>query len=207
MPTRIFGILPSRPTWYLLRPFFNPASIQIANSFNYFLSNIKRSKKHTMLFTEYNFMHNMIPDLRYAYRPHGFLEFQPLIPRKNGVDAVAEIFRLCQKYKSQSLLCGVKAHKEDDHILSYSGDSYSIGIDIQLRGRSSEQINKFARALFEYTLECGGKIFLAKDEILPRDIFERMFPRYKEFLEVKKSVDPLDLFKSDMYRRLLQPLY
>lgn len=205
MSTRIFNILPSKPTWYVLRPFFNPASIQIVNSFNYFLSKIKGLKKNTMLYTEYNFMHNRIPDLKYVYRPHGFLEFQPLIPRKNGVHAVAEVFRLCQKYETQSLLCGVKKHKEDDYMLSYSGDSYSIGIDIQLRGRSPEQINRFAKALFKYTLECGGKTFLAKDETLPRDIFERMFPRYKEFLEVKKSVDPFNLFKSDMYRRLLQP--
>ena len=205
MPTRIFGILPARPTWYLLRPFFRPASIRRVNAVNYFVSKAKRSEVKTMLFTDYNFMHNRIPDLKHVYRPHGFLEFQPLIPRKAGVKAVEEIFRLSQEYNCQSLLCGVKPHKEDDYMLSYSGDGYSIGVDIQVKGRNPAQINEFARILSEYTLECGGKMYLAKDETLPRDIFEKMYPCYKDFLKVKEKVDPLEIFKSDMYRRLMVP--
>jgi decaprenylphospho-beta-D-ribofuranose 2-oxidase len=181
-----------------------PRYLKIVNAINYFLSKTRDNKKQIILFTDYNFMHNKIPDIKDVYRPHGFLEFQPLIPRKSSVKAVNEIFRLCRKHNCQSLLCGVKAHKEDDYILSYSGDGYSIGIDIQIRGRRQEHIKKFVRELFEYTLENGGKTFLAKDEMLPRDIFERMYPNYNEFLHIKALLDPPGLFKSDMYRRLLE---
>jgi len=203
LPTKIFGLLPAAPTWYLLRPFFRPSFLRPANSANYLLTRLKGMRKERMLFTEYNFMHNRIPELKRVFRPHGFLELQPLIPRRSGAPAVAEVFRLCQRHGFQSLLCGFKAHSGDDFMISYSGDGYSIGVSLQRRGRDPEKTKLFARALFEHTLNCGGKAFLAKDELLPRDIFERMYPQYKEFLEVKRAVDPEGLFKSDMYRRLM----
>ncbi len=88
-------------------------------------------------------------------------------------------------------------------MISCAGDGYSIGVDIQMRGRSWNKIRRFARDIFEYTLECGGKTFLAKDELLDRDLFEEMYPRQGEFLAVKKTIDGSGLFESDMYRRLL----
>lgn len=127
-----------------------------------------------------------------------------MIPRSCGIEAITEVLKLCQHHQSQSLLCGLKAHGSDDFILSYSGDGYSVGIDIQLRGRSRPQVEKFARTLFEYTLRYGGKVHLAKDELLPRDLFKRMYPHYQEFLQIKNEIDPEYLFASDMYRRLLK---
>ena len=207
MPTRIFGVLPAKPTWYLLRPFFNPSFIKDVNAVNYFISNIKAkviSKKKIMLFTDYNFMHNKIPNLKHVYRPHGFLEFQPMLPRKSGIKAMNDYFKLCQDFGCQSLLCGIKAHREDRYMISYSGDGFSLPVDIQLRGRDKEHVNRFAQTLFKYTLELGGKIFLAKNDFLSKNTFRQMYPRYKEFVEVKKRLDPLEIFSSDMYRRLIK---
>lgn len=208
-PTRIFGMLPAKPTWFLLRPLFMPPAMRWANKANYHLFAIKDrlSNRVTqrMLFTDYNFMHNKIPDLKHVYRPYGFLEFQPLIPRDCGLKAIKGVFTLCQKHQSQSLLCGMKSHRGDDFMISYSGDGYSIGIDIQVRNRSHEAIGTFARELFQYTLDCRGKAFLSKDEMLSVDMFEKMYPRHREFLEVKRRVDPSSLFASDMYRRLFRP--
>jgi len=208
IPTRIFGVLPAKPTWTVCRPFFSPLGIRIANLANFMLANIKgnfgNARSPRSLFTDYNFMHNKIPDLKQVYRPFGFLEFQPLIPKNCGYEAVREIFEIAHRFGCQSLLCGVKAHRKDEYMLSYSGDSYSVGIDIQLRGRNMQNVRKFAETLFQFTENCGGKIFLAKDELLPRNLFQKMYPRYEEFLRFKQQLDPHELFASDMYRRLMQ---
>ena len=150
-------------------------------------------------------MHNKIPDLKQVYRPFGFLEFQPIIPKKCGSEAMREVFEIAHRFGCQSLLCGVKAHQADDNMLSYSGDGYSFGIDVQVRGRNMERVGKFAETLFQFIQDCGGKTFLAKDELLSRDLFQKMYPRYEEFLGIKQQLDPHELFASDMYRRLLQP--
>ena len=208
VPTRIFGVFPAKLTWSLSRPFFNPLGIRMVNLANYKFANIKEKfgifKGSKLLFTDYNFMHNKIPDLKHVYRPYGFLEFQPLIPKLCGSDALREVFKIAFRFGCQSLLCGIKAHQADQNMLSYSGDSYSVGIDVQVRGRDMNQIRNFSDTLFKFTQDCGGKAFLAKDELLSRNVFQKMYPRYKEFLDIKRQIDPNELFSSDMYRRLMQ---
>ena len=207
--TRIFGILPSGPTWFMARPFFKPKYIKMANTLNYLAMIRKnknsRSKKHLMLFPEYNFMHNKIPDFNHAFRPYGYIEFQFLFPKKHGLKAITDILKLCHSYSFQSLVCAIKVHKKDDYMISFSEDGYSFNVDLQMRGRDIEDVRRFGRRLLEKGLEYDGRVHLAKDELLPHDIFQKMYPRYKEFLEVKAQVDPLELFQSDMYRRLLKP--
>ncbi len=209
MPTRIFNILPARPTWFLARPLFQPFGIMMTNhgihALNALRTRLPGRGAGRLLFTDYNFMHNKIPDLKHVYRPAGFLEFQPLIPSANGPEPVAELLRLCQKHGCESLLCGVKTHREDEFMISYAGQGYSVGIDIQVRSRRPEAIRDFARAVFAYTADCGGRVFLSKDEMLMPDLFRRMYPRHAEFQAVKAKVDPQGLFCSDMYRRLFAP--
>tara|TARA_Y100001936_G_scaffold253365_1_gene317561 strand:+ start:1281 stop:2720 length:1440 start_codon:yes stop_codon:yes gene_type:complete len=210
MPTRIFGLIPAKPFWFISRPLFNPWGIRMANLAHYYLKNIKEnlavSQGSRLLFTDYNFMHNKIPDMKEVYRPLGFLEFQPLIPKQCGIEAIGEVFEIAHRFGCQSLLCGIKAHPVDQNMLSYSGNGYSVGIDIQLRGRTKSHVKKFSDTLFQFTQDCGGKVFLAKDEMLPRDLFQKMYPRYIEFLKIKQKLDPHELFASDMYRRLLKPI-
>lgn len=201
-PTRLLGVFPAKLAWRSLRPFFGPRSIRVANTFHYVVAALRTMEGKRMLFSEFNFMHSKIPDWKHIYRPYGFLEFQPIIPSHCGVDAIAEVIRLCQRFDSQSLLCGVKAHSPDGFMLSYSGDGYSMGVDLQLRGRKRPEVETFARCLFDYTLRCGGKVFLAKDELLPRDVFREMYPQHHDFLVVKRSLDAESTFMSDMYRRL-----
>jgi FAD/FMN-containing dehydrogenase len=39
---------------------------------------------------------------------------------------------------------------------------------------------------------------------LTKSQFQRLYPQYKEFLELKRHWDPQALFQSDMYRRLFE---
>lgn len=207
---KVFGVLPARLTWTLGRSFCRPLVVRKINTISYLLSKyyyrMSRARRQEMLFTDFNWPYEQIPDVKIIYRPLGFLEFQPLIPKSAGIEAVEGLFSIFQHYGCEPFLCGIKAHNGDNNMISFSGDGYSIGGMFPVRGKSLDNINRFSRAVCEYTLSCGGKIYLAKDEYLSRDIFEKMYPRYKEFLDIKQRVDPVGLFSSDMYRRLLEPL-
>jgi decaprenylphospho-beta-D-ribofuranose 2-oxidase len=209
-PTKVFNLFPQKPAWFVLNKIFHPSLMGLANFFQYQAFKISHalfsSKTPQMLFTEYNFMFNRLPGWPKLFHPHGYIEFQPIVPREMGVKAIENIFKMCQRHGFPSLMCGIKAHKKDDYMLSYCGDGYSIGIDIHFKARDRDRIRKLGRELFEYILDCGGTTYLAKDLLVPRDLFERMYPRYKEFLEVKEKLDPSCLFRSDLYRRLLEPL-
>ena len=149
-------------------------------------------------------MHNKIPDIREVYRPYGFYEFEPLIPFSGDGKQIRHLLELCQEHGAESLLCAVKSHREDDYLISYEGKGYSIGIDIQVKGRTQQSIKDFVKALSDFVISIKGKIYLAKDENISKNSFEQMYPRYNEFIEIKKELDPAGLFCSDMFKRLMK---
>ena len=206
-PRLIFGFLPAKPLWFIGRSFFKPLVLNILNKIHYLVVKIKLSNKkkssNPILFTDYNFMHNKIPDIREVYRPYGFYEFEPLLPIESSKKSLKDLLELCQKHNCESLLCAVKSHIGDDFLLSFEGNGYSIGIDIQVAGRSKEKIGNFVNALSNFTVLNKGKIYLAKDENLSKTTFQKMYPNYKDFLKIKRNLDPNSVFYSDMYTRLI----
>jgi len=55
---------------------------------------------------------------------------------------------------------------------------------------------------FFHLVVIGGKVYLAKDELLTDDLFRKMYPEYANFVKIKQQFDPDELFISDIYRRL-----
>jgi len=203
----IFGVLPAKPIWFLGRLFFKPLFLKYLNKLHYYIATIIFSNpdkfSEPILFTDYNFMHNKIPDIREVYRPHGFFEFEPLLPKHQGKKSLRALLELCQSLKAESLLCAIKSHKNDEFTISYEGEGYSIGIDIEGAARGRNNIFKYIDPISKFTIEQKGKIYLAKDECLSRDDFYQMYPKHKKFLQLKKELDPKDIFYSDMYKRLM----
>lgn len=202
----IFDILPANFTWSILKYFANRSSFKYLNkifyNYNHFKNLLSLNKNRTELFNEYNFIHNKLPDIKKIHKPKGFLEFQPLLPHKNIEKNFKEILSLCQKFKCESLLCGVKLHKKDNFLLSYQLDGYSMGIDIQVKGKKAENIIAFSNDLFALVCDVGGKIYLAKDEYLTKNYFKKMYPDYVKFLKIKNKYDEKNIFSSDLFNRL-----
>ncbi len=202
--TRVFGLFPKTLTWGILRWFFGSTFVHIANIVRYHLTRWRGVTVTNQLFPDFNFLHNKIPGLNDVYYPYGFMEFEPIIPKSAGIEGIKKVLELCQKRGFESILCGLKIHRPDQFMISFEGSGYSFGVDFSMRGRRREEVAAFAQEFFSLIADLGGKTYLAKDEILPRKIFQRMYPRYREFLNVKKRVDPKGIFASDMYRRLFE---
>jgi decaprenylphospho-beta-D-ribofuranose 2-oxidase len=204
---RVLDLFPSKPFWYCGRPFFGANAIKMLNSLMFTRAQVsdtlfKRDNERRQLFSEFNFVHNRLPNMNDVYKPYGFIEIQPLIPRSAGHEAVRDLLDLCQKNGWQSLLCGIKRHSPDQYMLSYADDGYSIGIDVALRGRTRSDVNRIANMIFDFVIECQGRVYLAKDELLSPERFARMYPRLNEFRAMKNEMDPSNIFMSDMGRRL-----
>lgn len=203
----IFNILPSNTTWAILKYFANRNSFKLFNNLFYNYLSIKHEINYLSpkyeLFNKFNFIHNKLPDIKNINKPHGFLEFQPLLPRKNIEHNIKQIIKLCKQFKFESILCGIKLHSPDDFYLSYQLDGYSIGIDIQLKGKKKKDIYSFSKELNNLVSEANGKMYLAKDEYLDKENFKKMYPEINKFLKIKKKYDPTDLFTSDLYKRVI----
>jgi len=203
VPSRLFGVLPANLTFDLARPFFGAWAMRLANQVKYKKDRLSDLSTSVQLFSEFNFMLNRIPGWKRLYRPQGYLEFQPMLPREEAIHSLTHVLKLCQTEGFQSLLCAIKPHPVDDYLLSYQGDGFSIGIDVALRGRSAASVRSFADRLYGYVADQGGLTFLAKDEVLTRSVFRRMYPQWTRFVDIKHQFDDGGLFGSDMYRRLV----
>lgn len=63
-------------------------------------------------------------------------------------------------------------------------------------------LGKFVSELDRRVLEFGGRLYTAKDSRTTAETFHAMYPRVDEWISVRRKVDPLRVFASDMARRL-----
>ena len=75
---------------------------------------------------------------------------------------------------------------------------------IAIVGASSD-INKASarpqRYLFKHNFQ--GKVYLSKNAVFSKQVFEKMYPSYRKIKELKKKYDPECLFLSKATKRLL----
>ena len=63
-----------------------------------------------------------------------------------------------------------------------------------------EQMRKITEHLIEAALACGGTYYLPYRPHARLNQFQRAYPRYREFYDLKLKYDPGELFESSFYR-------
>jgi decaprenylphospho-beta-D-ribofuranose 2-oxidase len=182
-------------------------SVPIFNKL-YFAYSRLRHRLHTASnvesFLRYTFDASfMIPSAAAVCGPRGYT-VQVIIPRNAAGEAITKMIDLCQTSPCLPAKLIMRVHRQDDYLISFAGDGYSLNFELHPKKRHVERMNRFVDELVESVIRVGGKVHLAKDMVLKRDQFQRLFPKYREFLEIKERIDPEELFQSDMYRRLIR---
>lgn len=179
-------------------PFF------LFNKFYYWLSSRDRNGvRRPELFLEHNFDKSyIIPPPDILCGPHGFT-VQISIPYERGREGMSEMLELCRSAPCPPATTILRLHRKDDCLLSFSEDGYSLNVEFHPKKRHRERMRKFLDDLMECGIRYGSKVHLPKDHTMTRSQFQKLFPNYKRFLQLKAEIDPQNLFMSDMYRRLL----
>lgn len=134
------------------------------------------------------------------YGRRGFLQYQCVL---GGTQAAAGVRRLLERLHRAgcySLLAVLKRLGPGNrNPLSFSREGYTLALDIPRRALPDLS---FLADLDRITLEHEGRVYLAKDARLDRRTFRLMYPDYPRWLEVKRAVDPDNIFSSSLARRL-----
>jgi decaprenylphospho-beta-D-ribofuranose 2-oxidase len=157
---------------------------------------------NTELFLRFSFEASFtVPPAHLVCGPRGYT-VQLTFPRSDAREAIVELLSICRSSPCPPVTTILRAHKLDDCLLSFSEDGYSLNLEFHPKKRHEVASRAAVDHLIEATIRRGGKIHLAKDQVLRPDQFCRVYPRYRDLVEIKRKLDPDGLFVSDLARRV-----
>lgn len=131
------------------------------------------------------------------YGPKGFFQYQSVVPRNVGTDAIQAMLTEISRSGDGSFLAVLKTfgNRESRGMMSFPEPGVTLALDFPNQGKRTSKLFERLDAIVR---EAGGRIYMAKDARMPSDLFKAGYPRLAEFL---KYCDPG--ISSAMSRRLL----
>jgi FAD/FMN-containing dehydrogenase len=131
------------------------------------------------------------------YGPKGFFQYQVVVPREAGNDAVRAMLNEISRGSDGSFLAVLKTFGDRQPVgmLSFPKPGVTLALDFPNYGARTHEL--FVR-LDAIVREAKGRIYPAKDARMPRELFEAGYPRLAEFIEYR---DPG--ISSGLSRRLM----
>ncbi len=156
------------------------------------------------LFLRYNFDASFtVPPVSIMCGPCGYT-IQVSVPRREAPAAIAAMIRIWQGSPCPPVTTIMRIHRRDGHLISFCEDGYSLTFELHPTKGHEARMRSVVDELLECVMAHGGKAYLAKDMVLTRQQFRRMYPEHAAFLRMKRRLDPDELFASDLYRRLIR---
>jgi FAD/FMN-containing dehydrogenase len=174
----------------------NGASVKLLNIGYYALNRLTAGSK-VVHYEKFFYPLDGIDNWNRAYGPRGFYQYQSVIPPKFAQEATKEMLRAIRESGEGSFLAVLKkfGSKKSLGMLSFPMKGTTLALDFPDRGESTRRLFERLDAI---VLEAQGRLYLAKDARMSREMFEATYSNLDEF---KKLRDPQ--MSSSMSRRLL----
>lgn len=131
------------------------------------------------------------------YGPKGFFQYQSVVPREVGQDAVQAMLKEIARLGDGSFLAVLKTfgNRQSVGMMSFPQPGVTLALDFPNRG---ERTHKLFERLDAIVREAKGRLYPAKDARMPKELFEAGYPRLAEFIQYR---DPG--ISSGLSRRLM----
>jgi FAD/FMN-containing dehydrogenase len=170
-------------------PFVPPISVMNRLSlrpFNMAYFNLKKwqSGKNIAYYESFFYPLDNLLEWNRMYGPKGFFQYQSVVPRAVGRDAVQAMLGEIARSGDGSFLAVLKTfgNRLPVGMMSFPQPGVTLALDFPNRG---ERTLKLFERLDAIVRDAGGRIYLAKDARMPRDLFEAGYPRLAEFLQYR----------------------
>lgn len=120
------------------------------------------------------------------YGPDGFFQYQCVVPREVGHDAIQEMLSAISRSGDGSFLAVLKTfgNRHPVGMMSFPQPGVTLALDFPNKGNRTSKLFERLDAIVR---EAGGRVYLAKDARMPRDLFEAGYPRLAEFLQYRDT--------------------
>lgn len=168
-------------------------------SFNLTYFHLKRNKAGRTLqhMEPFNYPLDNLLDWNRMYGPHGFYQYQSVVPRSAGVDAVKAMLQAIQRSGQGSFLAVLKTfgQRTAPGLLSFPMPGVTLALDFPNRGDDTHRLMARLDAIVR---EAQGRLYAAKDARMPKDLWVSGYPRLNQFLAFRDSG-----IRSGLSRRLM----
>jgi decaprenylphospho-beta-D-ribofuranose 2-oxidase len=187
----------SAPGWLSLAPVLRSPLIGLLNDVNF-----RRARPGTgriEAIEPFFYPLDALGDWNRVYGRGGFLQYQFAVPLDRE-DVVHSALGLLYDAGLRSTLAVLKRFgPESQAPLSFPFPGWTLALDIALPAPAAART---LSSLDDLVAEAGGRVYLAKDSRLRRELVEVMNPRLPEWQAVRRELDPDGLFQHDLGRRL-----
>ncbi len=133
------------------------------------------------------------------YGKPGLVQYQLVVPFGQE-DAMRRIVERVSASGAASFLAVLKRFGAgNDAPLSFPQAGWTLALDMPGGARD---LSKLLHALDDMVLDAGGRNYFAKDAHTVPETIRRGYPRLAEWQAVRRRVDPLGVWQSDLGRRL-----
>jgi decaprenylphospho-beta-D-ribofuranose 2-oxidase len=192
-PSTLIAAPPWVPTWLL-----NRATV-LAFDELYFRRAPRRREGEIVGLTPFFHPLDAVTAWNRLYGTPGFFQYQFVVPDE-ATGAVREVVRRVSAERCAFLAVLKRFGPGNPGPLSFPRPGWTLAMDMPARADRPG----FLDALDRVVLDAGGRLYLAKDNRVPRDTFRAMMPAadLEAFERLRDRVDPERVLQSDLARRL-----
>ena len=133
------------------------------------------------------------------YGKNGFTQYQFILPKRNSYEGLQGILKEISSSGMGSFLAVLKLYgKENNNLMSFPLEGYSLALDFKIE----KGLFCLLRRLDELVVKYGGRIYLAKDVRVSKEIFETGYPKIDTFRKIRKEYEMDRTFNSLQSKRL-----
>ncbi len=161
----------------------------------------KTPREHHGTETLTGFFHplDMVGKWNRLYGRHGFLQYQFVVPF-DQVDTLRTIVTKVSAEGHASFLAVLKRFgAESGGLLSFPKPGWTLTLDLPA---GVDGLGRLLHELDELVMAAGGRHYLAKDATVSPEVIRAGYPRFDDWLAIRRRVDPNGLWASDQARRL-----
>jgi len=168
--------IPLSPPFSLM----NSVSLKILNETYYNVNKFKKQRGRSHYEPFFYPLDNIL-EWNKIYGPKGFFQYQCLVPRDNGITAIDAMLSEIAKSRQGSFLAVLKTFGDrvSKGMLGFAKPGVTLALDFANRADATERLLKNLDAIVN---EYGGRLYLAKDARMPRELFRTGYPNFENFL-------------------------
>ncbi len=133
------------------------------------------------------------------YGSRGFIQYQFVLPRESSLEGLQKILTKVSTSGMASFLAVLKLFgKENNNLISFPLEGYTLALDMKIQPGIWELLNHLDKIVLDY----NGRLYLAKDARMKADTFQRGYPKWEQFRQLRDKLGLSEKINSLQSKRI-----